>query len=201
MEIKWHGDTCFAFNDKAVKIATDPHKNAGKLKADIVLTSLEEKNRGEVEDVERVFDWPGEYEMKDVPIIGFRAWTKSLSKEEEEKQKGEETIIFYFEIDGIKICHLGEVGHVLTSDMVKQLGDIDILLIKTGEVSNLDKKKALEIVEEIDPRVVIPMGLVDHNSLLKEIGVDEIEEMDIFTIKQASELPDDKRIYVALKQQ
>ena len=152
---------------------------------------------GEVEGAKRVFDWPGEYEVSDIPIIGFQAWTKTKSKEEE-TGKGEKTIIFCFEVDGIKICHLGELGHSLTSDMVKELGDIDILMIKIGKGSNLDTKKATEVIEAIEPRVIIPMGDEDLTAALKGIWEDKIETADTFTIKSITELPEDQTKCVVL---
>lgn len=196
MEIIWHGNTCFSLKGKDSKVIINPDKEAGKLKGDIVLSSLKE-GLAEVEDQKILFDWPGEYESQGIPILGFQAWTKSRSQEEAEG-KGESTIIFYLEIDGIKICHLAELGHVLTSDMVNKIGDVDILMIKIGENCNLDGKKAHEVIESIDPRVVIPMGAANSKDHLKDIGSESVESQDSFIVKQADELPEDKRIYVVL---
>ena len=118
MEIKWHGNTCFTIKNKGKILVINPYKEAGKLKGDVVLSSLKE-DPIEIEGAIKVFDLPGEYEVKNIPIIGFRAWTKSRTTEEKEG-KGEGTIIFYFEMGGVKFCHLGDLGHVLTSDMVNQ---------------------------------------------------------------------------------
>ncbi|MBT4917673.1 hypothetical protein HON58_04515, partial [Candidatus Peregrinibacteria bacterium] len=136
MDITWHGRSCFTIKGKRVTLVTNPNKEAGKLKGDVVLSSLEDPS--EVDGVRKIFDWPGEYEVCEVPIVGFQAWTKSKSKEEEEKQVGDPTILFYFEVDGFKCLHLGDLGHVLTSDMVNEIGDVDILMIKCGSNSNLE---------------------------------------------------------------
>jgi L-ascorbate metabolism protein UlaG (beta-lactamase superfamily) len=197
MEISWHGNTCFTVKDKGIAVVINPDKSAGKLSGDVVLSSLSETIKIDGDPI--VFDWPGEYEVKSVPIIGFQAWTKSKSKEEDEGTAGDPTIIFYFEVNGVKFCHLGDLGHVLTSETVKQVGDVDILMINGGKDGNLGNKKAVEVLEAIDPRVVMPMGDGEHNGLLKELGASEVENLDKFILKSSSELPDDKRKFVVLK--
>ncbi|MBL4693837.1 MBL fold metallo-hydrolase [Candidatus Gracilibacteria bacterium] len=198
MDITWHGDDCFKIKGKKTSLVLNPHDKAKGLKADFVMNS-DEKNKVKVEGSERTFDWPGEYEIKGVPILGFQAWTKSRSKEGEEGGEGDSTNIFYFAIGKIKFCHLGKLGHTLTTEMVKEIEDVDVLMIDGGKESNLDLKKAVEIVEAIDPRVVISMG-DDQTTLLKELGAVNLEATDKLTIKSRSELPDDKRQYVLLNQ-
>ena len=198
MDIIWHGNTCFELKDKGITLVTNPDKEAGKLSADIVLSSLKE-GLAEVGGEPKVFDWPGEYECKNVPIIGFQAWTKGKSTEEKEGTAGDSTVIYYFELGGIKICHLGDLGHVLTSEVVKQIGDVDILMINGGKDSNLGIKKAAEVLEAIEPRAVIPMGTNGSKGFLSELGADKAEELDKFTIKTTSELPEDKRQFIVLK--
>ncbi len=194
MDITWHGNTCFELKGKKSKIIINPEKE--KLSGEIVLSSM--KDPKEVKDMKKIFDWPGEYEINGVPIVAMKAWQKSLSKEKEEGE-GEETLIFYFEIDNVKCCHLGALGHVLTSDMVNRLGDVDILMVDIGTDSNLDEKKAIEVVEAIEPRVVIPMGKEPFSKALKELGAAFNGAEDKFSVKVNSDLPDDKRICVVLK--
>jgi L-ascorbate metabolism protein UlaG (beta-lactamase superfamily) len=197
MEIKWHGNTCFTLKDKGLKLLLNPDKQAGSVRGNVVLTSLEEG--AEVKDADTVVDWPGEYEIQGVSISAYQAWTKSKSKEEEEGAAGDETIIYYFDMGGIKVCHLGDVGHVLTSDMVKAIGDVDLLMIDLGEKSNLDGKKPMEIIEAIEPRVVMPMGEGDLEARLKELGLETPSVEESYIIKSRSELPDDKRLTMLLK--
>lgn len=196
MEIKWHGNTCFTLKEKGTKLLLNPDKQAGSVKGNVVLSSLEET--AEVKDVDKVVDWPGEYEIKGISITGFRAWTKSKSKEEEDGA-GDETIIYYFDMGGIKFCHLGAVGHVLTSDMIKEIGDVDVLMIDLGEKSNLDGKKPMEIIEAIEPRVLIPMGEGKLGERMKELGLDKPTAQESYVVKSRSELPEDKRLAMLLK--
>lgn len=188
MEITWHGDICFTIKEKAVSVVLSPNKEAGKLKGSIVMNSYGEVPEVEVEGMERSFDWPGEYEMKDVPIVAMQA----------ENGSGEQTIIFCFEVSGIKFCHLGELGHVPSNEMFKEIGDVDVLMIKVGEGSNLDSKKTMEVIEGIEPKVVIPMGADLSETVLKSLGADKIEALDKFEIKSNSDLPADQMRYVVL---
>ena len=196
MEITWHGNTCFTFKEKGVALIVNPDKESGKLKGDIILSSL--KELPPVDGNPKIFNAPGEYEIKNIPIIGFRAWTKSKSKEEEEGVGGDPTILFFFEIGEVKVCHLGALGHVLTSEMVKEIGDVDILLVPGGKENNLSAKKAVEIIEAIDPKAVIPMGNGNLKEFMEELGAEKVEALDNFSIKSASDLPADKRTYVLL---
>lgn len=195
MEITWHEDTCFLIKGKTKSLVINPHRSSAKqLKGEIVLSSLADGEAEAVDGVEKMFDWPGEYEMKNVPINAFEAWTTSKS----DSKKADRTLIFCFEFGGVKFCHLGELGHSLTSDMVQEIGDVDILMIKVGAESNLDSKKAMEIIEAIEPRAVIPMGGVSPGAALKDIAGDKAESLDKFVISAASELPEDQMKYIVL---
>ncbi|MFC1616020.1 MBL fold metallo-hydrolase [Patescibacteria group bacterium] len=210
MDIIWHGNSCFTLRNKTKTIVIDPHKGVKELQGDIILTSLG-KNTEKIADVERIFDCPGEYEVKGVPIIGMHAKTKVQPKKEkkeddeddsEEKiveEVGENTIIFHLQFDKIKICHLAELGQSLTSEMVNQIGDVDILMIDASEEGNLDNKRAMEIVEAIDPRIVIPMGEGSFDSFVKELGVSEVNGEKKFVVKSSSQLPDENRETVILE--
>lgn len=196
MEIIWHDKTCFEIKDKQATLFINPHRGMGRIRTDVVLSSLEE-DLAEMESDCKIFDWPGEYELKEIPINAFQAWTKSKNSEKEGEQ-APSTIIFCFEIAGIKFCHLGELGHTLTSEMVNEIGDVDILMIKVGKDSNLDSKKVIEIIEAIEPRIIMPMGSNDPSEGLKNLGADQVEKLDKFVIKSTSELPDSQMKYVML---
>ena len=188
MDIKWHGNSCITIKGKDVSLAINPDKEAGKIKADAIFTSLPET--AEVEGADRVFDWPGEYEYRGVPINAFQAWTAA-----KDDPKAEETIIFSFKIDGVKICHVGALGHNLTDQMINKIGDVDILILNGAEDSNLLIKKALELIESIDPRAIAVYGTDEPKSLFKELSVGEYEKQAKVSVAGASDLPDDKRAY------
>lgn len=197
MDIIYHGNTCFTCKGKTGAIVINPDKSIkSQLKGDVVASSIG-ADLAEVQGTKKVFDWPGEYEVSEISIFGMNAWTRSRSKEEEEGSKGEKTIIFDIELDGIRLCHLGGLGHKLTVEMVDEIGDVDVLFVPTGDNSNL-KGKVEEIVEQIDPRVVIIMGEGDIEKGAKELNA-QLEHLDKeFSIKSRSDLPEDKTRYIVL---
>ena len=198
MDIIWHGKSCFTIKGKNATVVVDPDKSIKtQLKADVVLSSIGE-DLAEVKDAKKVFDWPGEYEVSEVPIIAFSAWTRSKGKEEEEGTQGEKTLIHRFEVDKVKICHLGGLGHKLTTEMTEEIGDIDILLVPAGENSNL-KGKIEEVLDQIEPRIIIPMGDFKEEELKKAFNAQFEPIVDKFSITAGSALPEDKTRYVLLQ--
>lgn len=195
MEITWHGKTCLRVKGKNATVVANPTADSGKLKGEVVLSSLIDEEMAEIEGVAKVFDWPGEYEIKGIPITALPAYTKAKSDEEGAKP----TLIFCFEVDEIKICHIANIGHELTNEMVSKIGNVDILMLNCGENSNLSLKKTIEIAESIEPRAILAMGEGSLNSFLKEVGAENTEIQEKFTIKNISELPSDKVTYIVLQ--
>ncbi|MGA2670077.1 MAG: MBL fold metallo-hydrolase, partial [Dehalococcoidia bacterium] len=70
--------------------------------------------------------------------------------------RGKNTI-YIIEIDGITLCHLGDLGHTLDSHLIEEIGDIGILFLPVGEVSTIPVDTAVEIVRQLEPAIVIPM--------------------------------------------
>lgn len=198
MDITLHGDSCFRIKGKKTVIVTNPDKDAKNLKGDLIISSLKKAEMGAVEGAKRVFNLPGEYEAMNVPIVGIRSWTKTQPKEQEEPA-GDPSIIFYFSVDNVKFCHLGAVGHILTSDMINKIGDVDILMIDTSTTSNLTAKQALEIIEAIDPKAIISMGQEGESEMLQELGGEKVDAEDKYSLKNVSELPNDKRLTISLR--
>ncbi len=181
MEITWHGDTCFKIKGEKTTVVIDPNKEASKLKGEVVLTSME--NSVEVEGEAKRVDWPGEYEIKGVLIAGTKI---------------DNTIVYCFKMDNIRFCHLGEIENVPSGEIIKEIGDIDILMIGIGGDAKLDSKKAIEVVENIGPKIIIPMSSPSSIASFKNMGVGDVEPLDKLEIKSASDLPTDQTRYVSL---
>lgn len=215
MEITWHGHSCFTIKDKGVTIVTDPYTNLGtklpKLKGDIVTLSDElietEGNTADVAGDPKTLSWPGEYEIKGVGVEGYSAFHFAKSVEKAEKANCK-VVIYNFFIGGYKVCHLSGLGHRLTNELTESIGDVDILLVPVGGNLVIDAKKAVEVVEAIEPRIVIPMyykipgsklDIGGASDFLKEVGQVSAEEVEVFESKKKEDLPDDKTEYVVLK--
>ena len=214
MEIIWHGHSCFTIKGKNATVVTDPYGEIGlklpKLKADFVTVSHDHEshnNTAAIEGEPQIFDWPGEYEKSGVLFTGISAFHAPESAGEEGIKRGRNTI-FHLEVDDIKLCHLGDLGHKLTDAMIEMIGDVDILLIPVGGGTALDAKKAHEVVEQIDPRVVIPMhykidglkreDLAPLDVFMKEVG-SHSEAQESFKLKSRAELPEETTVFTLLK--
>jgi L-ascorbate metabolism protein UlaG (beta-lactamase superfamily) len=71
-------------------------------------------------------------------------------------ERGTNTI-FTFSVDGLNVCHLGDLGHVLTDKELAEVGPVDILFIPVGGYFTIDSKEATRVGEQIRPKVLIPM--------------------------------------------
>jgi len=198
MDIIWHGKSCFTLKGKTATLVMNPDDSIKTpLKGDVVISSLgDDAKLAEVKDVRKTFTWPGEYEVSGVVIAALPAWTRSKSKEES-GEKGEETLIFCIEIEGVSLCHLGGLGHKLTSEMVDEIGDVDVLFVSVGKESNLGDK-AEEVVGQIDPRVVILMGDEHPEAYAKDLKAQLGEKLDKYTITSVGKLPQEKTEYYVL---
>lgn len=181
MEIIWHGQFCFTLKGNGATIVTDPFDP--KIKADVVTMSHRKEDHGI--EASTVFDWPGEYESKGILIT-------LISTDEKE-----ENLAAHFEMDGVKICHLGNLNGKLSDAALEMIGDVDILLIPVGGGEALDSKTAHEVIEQLEPRVVIPMNFKDAGPFMKAAGTHE-EPRESFKIKTRAELPEETTIFVQL---
>lgn len=161
MEISYLGHSSFRIKTKSAVVVTDPFdpkmvglKFSG-IEADIVTSSHDHRDHSALElvgGVKKAVTGPGEYEISGVSIIGY----PSFHDNEEGAKRGKNTIYVY-EADGLRLAHLGDLGHTLSEDMVNELGDIDVLMIPVGGEFTIGPKEATEIVGKIEPYFVLPM--------------------------------------------
>lgn len=209
MEIKFNGHACFTVEDGGMRVVTDPFKEEiglklPNLKANAVTVSHNAapyNNADAIEGEPKIFSWPGEYETGGVHFKLIH----SFHNQKEDKQQLENNIVV-INFNGIRFCHLGAQGTKLTPEQLEQVGDVDILFVPVGNKDLVDSKKAKEIIEQIEPRVVVPMaydtqgskmGLDSLESFLTIMGGSKAEPMDSFKVKR-SELPEDNSRLVVL---
>jgi L-ascorbate metabolism protein UlaG (beta-lactamase superfamily) len=206
MEIKWHGESTFTLKGKSTTIAINPIEggkhNLKETKADTILLTDDYHEKAKlIKGCEKaqIINWPGEYEVQGAAIISIPAFTNE--QEEGDSDKGR-VLIFSFLIDDIRICHLGEIGQTLDEDILEKIGDVDLLIVPVACKRALDNKKIHNVIEEIEPRIVIPMFYDNDEDLekfLKEVGVAEHEVVESYEIKSKSALPEDRTDFVVLK--
>ena len=177
MRIKFIGHACFLItSESGVKIITDPYMKSPYIKyedikdeADIVLISHDHEDHNNPKAVKgkpKIVKEIGETEIKGIKIKGIQ----SFHDTEKGKLRGK-TIIYKFEVDGIKICHLGDLGHTLDEEKVKEIGEVDILLIPVGGTFTIGPDEAWEVVKALNPKIIIPMHYKTQYCLypLKEV--------------------------------
>jgi len=206
MDITWHGYSCFTIKTKQCTIVIDPYDTAVTglklplLKADVVMVSNNHAGHNFTKAVTgepQILDWPGEYEIKGAALIAKKV--EYAKKEGNEKEKGE-GMFFTIAVDGLRLCFLGDMGGV-DDALIEGIGDVDVLFLPVGGHNTMNAKEAHEVIEELEPRVVVPMhyaikgakGELDElEPFLKLIGVVSIEPKDKFTVNSRAELKEDK---------
>ncbi|NTU98524.1 MBL fold metallo-hydrolase [Candidatus Falkowbacteria bacterium] len=187
MLITWFGQSCFKIQDKtgsdSVSLVTDPYDNSiglkmPKIEADILTISHDHpdhNNRESIKNEPYVIDMAGEYETKNVSVEGVEAF--------HDEKKGAErgkVIMYRIDMDDITVVHLGDLATTLEPKQLESLVGADILMIPVGGKYTLDAKKAVEVVSQIEPRIVIPMHyMVDGlkaevegiEKFIKELGI------------------------------
>ena len=112
--------------------------------------------------------------------------------------------MFCFELDGIGVCHLGDLGHLLDDGQLKEMGSVDILLIPVGGFFTIDARTADKVCDQLQPRVIMPMHYRTEKSFPEISGVDEftkgknnVTRQDSSEVEfKAGQLPDSAQIMV-----
>ncbi len=185
MEISWHGKSSFTIKGSNATIALDPLNDS--VKADIVMESKQE-NDPKVKDA-KLLNIPGEFEVSGVSIESIPSAVPGAKP----------INIFSFTMDGIRVCSMGALSDDLSEATFETIGDVDVLLIPVGSKDVLSAKQAQIIVEEVDPRIVIPSCYDGAPSeFLKIMGKTDSRQADKFSVKSRSELPGEKTELVLL---
>lgn len=165
MEIYYLGHSSFRIKGKEASLVTDPFdsnlakdigENFPKVEAQVVTISHHHADHmaaGLVGGDPFIVEGPGEYEVKGISIFG----STSYHDEKAGKELGENTI-YLIEMEGIRICHLGDLGEMLSEKKLEEIDGVDILMIPIGGAGyTLDPKSAVELITKIEPKIVLPM--------------------------------------------
>ncbi|PIY91022.1 MAG: hypothetical protein COY72_00395 [Candidatus Nealsonbacteria bacterium CG_4_10_14_0_8_um_filter_35_10] len=186
MQVIWKGQSFFQIliqrgKESVVKIAIDPYDEQIGLKpptleADILLISHSHYNHNNIKAVSGnpfIIEGPGEYEIKGIFIQGISSFHDNVQG----KERGENTI-YTLESEGIKICHLGDLGQKeLTDEQLEKIGAIDILMIPVGGIYTISAKEAAKIISQVEPKIVIPMHYHIPKLKIKLEGLDKFLKM------------------------
>ena len=124
--------------------------------ADGVLVSHHHHDHDAVENVSghpQVIDYAGIHTFApDIRVTGILA-----DHDDAGGTKRGKTLLFLLESEGLRVAHLGDLGCLLDADQLEALGSVDILMIPVGGFYTIDAKTAKEVVEQLDPRIILPM--------------------------------------------
>ena len=207
MDITWLGHSCFRIKGSHATVITDPYPpslgySLGKPTAHIVTVSHQHPNHSYVQGISgepRPIVGPGEYEISGVLVIGVATFHDAVGG----RKQGRNTV-YLMEIDEVSVCHLGDLGHVLTAAQVEEIDNVDVLLLPVGGVSTINAPMAAEVVRQLEPKVVVPMHyktqaisreLEPVGRFLKEIGVKEITPQPKLSFTKSS-LPASTQVFL-----
>ena len=160
MKINYLGHASFLLQSKGgMGIVTDPYGDVGlvfpHVQADAVTIShshFDHNNVGVVGGSPVVFGEAGSYSLGDVKISAVERY-----HDEAQGRKRGKNLVFSYEMDALKICHLGDIGEPLTQELLAKIPPMDVLLIPVGGNYTIDALEAKKYVEAFAPKIVIPM--------------------------------------------
>jgi L-ascorbate metabolism protein UlaG (beta-lactamase superfamily) len=198
LDVTWHGHACFRLRGRGATAVTDPYPASlgprlPRLECDLVTVSHPHENHANVAAVSKevvVIDGPGEYEVKGIGVTGIPAYHDAVGGAE----FGRNTV-FLLEIDDVRVCHLGDLGHKLDEEATERLGSVDVLLVPVGGGRTLSPELAAEVVRLVEPRYVVPMhfsipgvkaSLGGVDTFLKEMGLSQGEPLPRLSVQSSS---------------
>lgn len=163
MKIKWLGHACFLItSETGLKIITDPYTSGGGVgyapvneAADIVVVSHDHFDHNAVSSVPGKPEVVTDSGVKEAKGIQFKG-IATYHDEAKGSERGANTV-FCFSVDGVKLCHLGDLGHPLSREEISEIGDVDMLLVPVGGLFTIDAKVASQVCNDLKPKVVVPM--------------------------------------------
>jgi len=178
LKIKYLGHAAFVItSNRGVKIITDPYATSPDLtygeiteSADIVTVShghFDHNNVAAVKGDPEVVSRAGRSVVKGIELKAIASYHDDIGG-----RRAGNNLIFCFEMDGVTVCHLGDLGHRLDDKQVKEVGRVDILLVPVGGNYTIDAKVATEVCNQLKPGVVIPMHYKTAKGLPSISGVE-----------------------------
>lgn len=165
-KVTWFGHACWLVEGSPVEgetlgVVLDPHDGVSiglkkpEVTAEIVLVShshFDHNHPEVVEGYKKVIDKPGSYNVGNFHVKGVPV----KHDDKGGSLRGDNTV-FVFELDGIKFCHTGDLGHTFTEEQIEKIGEINVLFVPVGGVYTVDAESATIVTEQLKPNIVVPM--------------------------------------------
>ena len=204
MDLVYLGHSSFRLHASGMVVVTDPFTEALGLRLDtrpaaVVTVSNTHPNHSATDTVSgepKVFRAPGEYEYNGIVVRGVMTSLPAGLPHERRN------VAYTIEMDGISVCHLGDLALPLTTRQVDELKPVDVALVPAGGQCAISPDQALQTIQDLDPRIVIPMhyaqGQADVNLdgpevFLRRLGQDELQPQPRLVVTSGN-LPADLRV-------
>jgi L-ascorbate metabolism protein UlaG (beta-lactamase superfamily) len=210
-EIRWFGHNCFRIRAREATVLSDPvGRQTGfslpKQTVDVVTISRDHPATANLDALKppaagapppTIIRGPGEYEVHDVFVTGIRTY----HDDQDGAARGHNTV-YLLELEGMVVCHLGDLGHTMTEEQAEAMPKVDVVMIPIGGGGVLDPTKAAEVVAQLEPKLVIPMHYATAQGdktlgalepFCKELGIAVPPAEDKLTLRQ-SDLAETMRV-------
>ena len=162
MIVRWLGHSCFLLKGEGgLVILMDPFYEQAVgyvmpgIQANIVTISHDHDDHNNVQAAGEYADviiGPGEFISHEMDLFGIKSYHDS----ERGRLRGENTI-FCFELDGVRVCHLGDLGQKLSRAQIREIGQVDLLFVPVGGGYTIDASGADKAIEALHPAIIVPM--------------------------------------------
>jgi L-ascorbate metabolism protein UlaG (beta-lactamase superfamily) len=197
LDVTWLGHGCFRLRGRSAAAVTDPYPPSIGLKlqrldGNLVTVSHEHENHNYTQVMRDAYEirGPGEYEVAGVSVIGVPTFHDA-----EKGAKHGRNTVYLIEIDDVRVCHLGDLGHRLDDAEAEAISAPDVLLVPVGGHTAINAAQAAEVVRQLEPRFVVPMHyaipglklqLDPLDRFLKEMAVTSAEPQPKLTVQASS---------------
>lgn len=218
MTITYHGHSCFKLKGARGTVVLDPYDDSigftlPSLSSDIVTVSHNHSDHNASSKIKGttrspkpfIISKPGEYEVGGISVFGIQTYHDDVQG----TTRGTNIVYTVF-IDNLKICHLGDLGHELTTQMIEDIGEVDVLLCPVGGAFTINAEQAVKTIRSLEPRIIIPMHYKTdkHNeqvyadlqgleTFLKEYGTEATPEKKMDITKQ--NLPEETELVLLME--
>lgn len=207
MELQYQGANCLIINTKQARIVVDDNLSSLGLKSIVKPDDIVLKTSKLIPDSKARFiiDSPGEYEVSGISVVGIAA-RAHMDKDEEKT-----ATIYTITTGELKLVVVGHIFPELSEEQLERIDGVDIAVVPVGNSGyTLDGAGALQVVKQIEPKVVIPTHYADKaikyevpqvelSESLKALGMESSQTLDKYKPKLA-ELTDNTQLIVLTRQ-
>ncbi len=212
MEINWLGHSSISINSRDIILITDPFDNSdGEFfdspKADIVTVSNDDPKHSNVLGVKgtpKIISGPGEYEIKHFYLTGIGSGVQSQDNSQNEAVN----TIYSIKVEGLIICHIGNLKQKLTPAQFDQIGKPHVLLLPMPDQIPFNNSNLQELITSLQPRIIIPITTNDYISseesgttkeaFISELGGSEIQPQNRLNVTDTN-LPPERKVILLNK--